>query len=125
MGRHLFDYSQLYDPAAPVVTITIRTDFGVNEPLSAFIDSGADATIMPLSILKQAGARRKDTHRLRGTTGSVDFVGIYRIRLQIGDDALYGIEAVGYGDEIILGRDALNQMAMLLDGPAESIEITI
>ena len=48
-----FDYNTSYDPAIPVVDIEIRAT--KNEPavsVSAIVDSGADATIIPVAILR-------------------------------------------------------------------------
>ena len=38
---------------------------------------------------------------------------------------MYGIDAVGYGDEIVLGRDVLNQITVILEGPLHTCELRI
>ena len=41
--------------------------------------------------------------------------------VQVGDIALPGLYAVGddVGQEVVLGRDVLNRLRLLLDGPAQ------
>ena len=43
----------------------------------------------------------------------------------IGDVILPGIEVVGdpFGNEIVVGRDILNRLRILLDGPARITEV--
>lgn len=52
-------------------------------------------------------------------------VWLYLVNIQIGEILISDIEVVGdeLSDEIIIGRDALNQLRLLLDGPDESVEI--
>lgn len=52
-------------------------------------------------------------------------VGLYLVQIQLESETIYGIEAAGYGSEIILGRDVLNQLELLLNGPALTIEIIV
>jgi hypothetical protein len=46
--------------------------------------------------------------------------------VQIGDLTLPGVEVVGdeLSDEIVLGRDILNLLRVLLDGPREVVEVS-
>ena len=61
------EYSSEYFPPAPVVEITIRPTTGgeTEVALPVFVDSGADATMLPIDALKTVGARyRNPTRRL-------------------------------------------------------------
>jgi len=50
---YTYDYDLTYVPAMPMVTIQIgRPDFDAVLRLPALIDSGADATMIPISHLK-------------------------------------------------------------------------
>ena len=54
-----YHYDNSYDPAMPVMTIGLSPS-GEDVPrqeLTALIDSGADGTILPIHMLKAAGAR--------------------------------------------------------------------
>ena len=52
-----FDYDFAYDPPAPVVPIGIANPDDGRPPLrvQALIDSGSDATMIPLTILQKSG----------------------------------------------------------------------
>lgn len=66
-----FDYDFAYDPAAPVVEIKLhgyQQDRGERD-LRAMIDSGADATLIPLRLLEAVGATYQETVWMRGVTG--------------------------------------------------------
>jgi hypothetical protein len=57
---------------------------------------------------------------LRSQWGERRAVFLYLVDLQIGELTLPGIYVVGdeLGEEIVLGRNVLNQLRLLLDGPA-------
>ena len=125
MAAFLYDSS--YDPPAPVIPIRIGIpDKG--EPRAqqlAFLDSGADATAIPVNLLRKIGARIVGQGKLSGVTGSRIEVDIFRVVIYMPTGISYGIRAIGSrdGDEIILGRDVLNQWRITLDGPGETVEI--
>lgn len=50
-----FPYSYDYQPPAPVVTLTVRWR-DQQLTLSALVDSGADATMLPAGVLQRIGA---------------------------------------------------------------------
>jgi predicted aspartyl protease len=125
MSQYRFAYDRTYDPPAPVIQIVVRTAHGVSTPLPAFVDSGADGTIIPLAVLEQIGARYIDKRNLIGVTGLGQTVGLYPVQIQIGEDVIYGIAAAGYGDEIVLGRDVLNQVTVILEGPLAECELRV
>lgn len=124
-------YSRIYDasysPAAPVVDIIVKA---AEEPIvtveiEALVDSGADATLLPLAILEEVGASYYETRRMRGITSSASSVDLYLVTLQIGPVTIRGVRAVALlqSREALLGRDVLNQIRLTLDGPAEVLEI--
>lgn len=125
MNQLDFAYDKAYEPPAPVIQVVVRTPYAASSPLPAFIDSGADSTIVPLSVLQQIGARYIDKRNLIGITGLGQTVGLYPILIQIGEEIIYGIEAADHGDEIVLGRDVLNQITVILDGPLLTCELRI
>ncbi|MEK7439627.1 MAG: retroviral-like aspartic protease family protein [Chloroflexota bacterium] len=116
-----FSYDDAYTPPAPSCTVTLiapssKQRFTVN----VFIDTGADASIIPLHYLQEIGARRVSETGLRSQWGERRRVFLYLVDMQIADVTLNGLYVVAdeIGDECILGRDALNQLRLLLDGPA-------
>ena len=82
-------------------------------------------TIVPIRYLRQIGARRAFEANLRSQWGERRVVFLYLVDLQTGDITLPGLYVVGdeLGEEAILGRNALNRLRLLLDGPAAITQI--
>lgn len=121
-----FEYDLTYaGPAFPIVQVAItgRNDLTVTQ--TAFLDTGADATVIPISILRQINARRLDQAYARNMDGSRYAITLYSVKLTIGAYPIYGIEAIANEKtvEMVLGRDALNQLVVTLNGLAEMTEI--
>lgn len=115
-----FPYDQTYDPAAPVCRISLYVPAtGQRVNVDAIIDTGADATIVPVRYLRQIAARRTFEATMRSQWGERRRVYLYLVDLQLETLTLPGIYVVGddQGEEIILGRDLLNRLRIILDGP--------
>lgn len=116
-----FPYVTTYDPPAPACDVAlISGPTGRRVELSAIIDTGADGTIIPVRYLREIGARRTFEVGLRSQWGERRQVFLYLIDVQIGDVTLPGLYVVGdeVSQESVLGRNVLNQLRLLLDGPA-------
>lgn len=123
---HTFDYDTTYHPPIPTVELIIGPALKeVTLELKALVDSGADATLVPVSILKQLGARRSRKAWMRGTTGGRVLVDLYAIAVQVGPYQQGLLDVVGavVGDEVIVGRDILNHLIVTLNGPAHVVEL--
>ncbi len=124
--RLSFEYDHTYFPAFPVLDFTISAGKnGRSQPLQGLIDSGSDVTQIPIYILRTIKAREVDDRWVRDASGLRYPVPIYMVQLQIGDFILYGIEVVGRRstNEILVGRDVLNQFVVTLNGLANVTEI--
>lgn len=123
-----FDYSTIYDPAAPVMEMTIGAVEGGGVPrrITALVDSGADGTMIPIDVLQAVGATFVERRSMRGVTGDAIRVNLYAIAVQIGSHPIYGVRAVAIpsGGEAIIGRDVLNQLIVTLNGLAYSVEVS-
>jgi predicted aspartyl protease len=120
-------YLTAYTPAAPVAVIQIAGP-GVDdwiEIIDAFIDSGADATIVPEKVLNQVSASVWDQAWLSSQWGEQRQVFRYEIDLKIAGRVFPGMVVVldELSDEVILGRDFLQQVRLLLDGPAQNMRL--
>ena len=91
----------------------------------ALIDSGADATAIPINYLEQIGALPVENRWLRSATGERHLVQLYEVYLQIGGYGQY-VFVVGdtFSDEATIGRDILNHYVVKLDGPASVVGIS-
>ena len=86
MTVYTFDYNSDYDPPAPVVEITVnKTGQPAHEvTLSVLVDSGADATMLPITALQSVGARYVETRQMRGIVGVAYPVDLYLVTVRIG-----------------------------------------
>lgn len=67
---YTYDYDSNYDPAMPVVDIEIgRALAKTTLALTALVDSGADATMVPMNYLRQIQSRRSRKKWMRGAAG--------------------------------------------------------
>ena len=119
-----FPYSRDYDPPAPFAEITVGQKETVR--ITAFIDSGADATMIPLEVLLAVDALFVEPKFLRGITDYRRIVNIYRVNITIDGLDIPAIPVVALEDysEPILGRDVLNQLIVTLDGIGGVTEIS-
>lgn len=116
-----------YEPPMPVLDIGVSRP-EANQPtviVEALVDTGADGTLFPLEILEQAGAVFVDRAYLRGITGQRQAVDLYLTTVYLDQLRIPGVRAVALpsGSTAILGRDVLNQLDMVLRGPAGVTEI--
>ncbi|MEA3339688.1 MAG: hypothetical protein U9R15_06950 [Chloroflexota bacterium] len=122
-----YPYDQNYSPPIPSLKVTLRiprisTEIG---PFPAIVDSGADATLVPTSHLDTLGARAWNEAYLRSQWGERRRVYTYLVDVQVADQILPAIEVVGddQGNEIVLGRNLLNTLILLMDGPAQTTNV--
>lgn len=123
-----FRYNDDYFPPVPVAEVTFIT---VAEslragPFLAVVDSGADGTIVPLNFLNEIRAAPTVDMMIRSQWGERRKVLLYLVDVQVGEIRLPGIEEVGddQTNEVILGRDILNRLRVLLDGPKQTTNIS-
>jgi predicted aspartyl protease len=124
---YTYPYNRSYQPAMPVVEIELgkggRPEFGKTH--EALVDSGADGTLVPVDILEEIGARSVGAARIRSVLGESQVADIYLVSLRIGSHLLGAVRVVAglEGEEIILGRNVLNQLVVTLNGLASTVEI--
>lgn len=123
---YTFDYDTTYSP--PIPAVELRIGPALEEAvigLKAVVDSGADATLVPVQFLQQLGARRSRKAWMRGTTGNRVLVDLYTIAVRFGPYQQGLLEVIGAtaSDEVIVGRDILNHLVVTLNGPAHVVEL--
>jgi predicted aspartyl protease len=125
--RYTYEYDLTYHPSMPVAEIEIVRTLRDNAlKLVAIIDSGADATIIPLHYLKEIRARKVQTGWLRGTALNRVKIDLYAVSLRLSTFHLGLMRVVGsdHYEEAILGRDVLNQLIVTMNGLASTVEIS-
>lgn len=120
-------YSTRYDPPIPALEIMLCSPEGGPSigPLLALVDTGADGTVVPAECVAQLDLVPIDQVRLRGQWDEGRLAHVYLVDLQIAQNRLPDVEIVEdrLGQEILLGRNVLNRLRLLLDGPAEMTEV--
>lgn len=94
-------------------------------PLPAIVDTGSDGTLIPTEYLEQIEAIGMSDAVLYGVVGEARRVHLYEIDLHVGLLLLPGAIVVGddHGHEAVLGRNILNKLILLLDGPRRETEL--
>lgn len=122
-----FQYSTEEFPAIPTLDLRLGAPYGALSigPLRAYVDTGADATVVPISYLGPLRESISDTKNMRSSWGERREVPIYLLDVGIGDLRFPFIEIVAdeLGEEIIVGRNVLNKLVLTLDGPQGVLEI--
>lgn len=80
---------------------------------------------MPIGIIRQLKAGVVTFKTVRGYAGGRRSVRTYLVDIEISGLTLPGIEVVGddAADQILIGRDVLNKLRLLLDGPGQRTEV--
>lgn len=121
-----YNYDHHYHPPMPMVELSIGLPLSETiVDLPVIVDSGADATMIPVHYLQQVGARRSRKAIMRGVTGVGSLVNLYAVAIQFGPYRQGFAEVVGVvdGGETIVGRDLLNHLMVTLNGPALVVEV--
>jgi len=122
-----YRYNQQYTPPAPFVHVTVRcaqTGLEVQEQ-PAQIDTAADRTVIPLPLVEKLAAIPVRQLPVAGLAGSIFHLSTYLLQLTIRQLPTITLEVLATHDEahILLGRDALNQFRMRLDGPGLLLDL--
>ena len=127
MSHLTFQYDESYYPAFPAIEAEVDgyDDVHGRQTINALLDSGADGTMIPSDVLQAVGAKYEDTVQMYGTAGGVQTVDRYTVAIQIGLHLVQAVHAVAIApdSEAVLGRDVINELAVLLNGPAHMTEI--
>ena len=123
-----YAYNTQIFPPAPFVLLTIRHpvtgDFLSGVP--AQIDSAADRTVLPLSIAEAMKLHSIGNVLIGGVGGTLIAMPSYAVLLGVHTLAERLGEVIAHPEEswILLGRDVLNSLRIVLDGPRMVLEIT-
>jgi predicted aspartyl protease len=118
-----FAYDSRLDPPAPVVPVRVAGRIGEDAAmLSMLVDTGADATLVPTRIVHRLGLPAVDVVAVSGVDGLKQRATVHLASVEVGELRV-SARIIAYADEAILGRDALNQAIVTLDGPSLTIAL--
>jgi predicted aspartyl protease len=122
-----YPYDTSYQPPFPVVRVAFyNSEEGFRTaPEKALLDTGSDGSLVPVAYLRQIYAPALTDIRIRSHWGEWRSAQLFVVDLEFGNLRLPDVFVVGdeEGDEIILGRNVLNELRILLDGPANVADI--
>ena len=113
-------YDTSFRPPAALAHVALQNVGGgiVISDVPMLIDSGADATLIPLSIAKQLNLSSGSlAFELEGFDGNRSIVHTVRAELRFLQRAYTGEYLTVDQEYGYLGRDILNHVSLLLDGP--------
>jgi len=110
-----------FAPPAPVAEVEIgRAEAGTPHVSTLMlIDSGADITLVPRDVVNQLGVRLASArqYELVGFDGTRSFSPAVRLRLRFLGRVFEGLFVLTEQEHGILGRNILNAIPLVLDGP--------
>ncbi len=115
-----------YVPPAPALSVRVSNPYlRRSEKLRAKLDTGADVTVLPTKSLKGLGLVPVRVVKVRGYDGRVKFVASYLADFSISKFTSMMVEVLGAErDDVLLGRNILNQMTATLRGKDLSFDLS-
>lgn len=122
-----YDDSYRNGPAIPVVELkVVPIGDHIGATITAMVDSGADATILPLSFLEDSSVEQVGRTRMRWGNERGKVYDVYLAVIHIGPFQVHGVRILADQEdrEAIVGHDVLNQLVVTLNGLANMVEIS-
>lgn len=122
----IFPYEPAETPPAPYVDAQVnpvrRAHLRAN--FRGKLDSGASMTVIPARLVQQWRLRKQGLIRARAFDGTPSVRPVYRVDIIIGARRFRRVlVTVSHRTNILIGRDVLNQLTILLNGPHLRVEI--
>jgi hypothetical protein len=113
-------------PPVPLVSVDLLSLDGANAiaGVPALVDTGAARTVVPGAFLRQLKLQPVAQARAHGFGTASFVVDVYELRLVIPTVCDLVIRPIEHANEpqILLGREVLNQLRFVYDGPNQFIE---
>ena len=118
-------YSTRFNPPAPLATLQVGVPHGkMVESTEALVDSGADITVIPRTVVEHLGLRMVDIVPVAGFSTAAAGCPVYSACISLEGRELGVTRLISWaGAYALLGRDILNQFKALLDGPEGFISL--
>ena len=112
-----------FDPPAPVAAVTLRDPHSgaTVSDVQVLLDTGADVTLLPRMTVERLGVPllANEQYELMGFDGSRSFARVVMLDVLFLRRAFRGRYLLTEEERGILGRDVLNHVMVLLDGPRQ------
>lgn len=108
-----------FDPPAPVAEALVAGPGG-QVAVTMLLDSGADVTLVPRYVAQAVGASLESLGVvLASYDGNQTSWDVAEVRLDFSGYRFRGAYVVADTDRGVIGRDILNRLVLVLDGPRE------
>jgi hypothetical protein len=110
-----------FNPPAPLALVTLRNPSTgvVVADVALLVDSGADVTLLPRQAVEELGISLATgrAYEIAGFDGNTSFVPAVNLEALFPKRLFKGQYLVIDEERGVLGRDVLNHIALMLDGP--------
>ena len=121
--RRRFAYDQGRHPPAPVLPLHVGSPESDEDVLVAsLVDSGADCTLVPAAIVRRLALPFVGRLLLVGVGGQTRPAPVYAARVRLAGLSCLA-RVIAFDGEAIIGRDLLNRVTVLLDGPRLALSV--
>ena len=113
-------------PPAPFLPVQLASLAERSESVTvqAKLDTGADLTAIPITLIEQLRLMPAGEIEVEGYDRHRATIRAYDVNLQVDQLRVNGLLVIGFAEDyVLLGRDVLNHLRLLLDGPALTTEI--
>lgn len=122
-----YTYNTQKQPPAPFVRVTLRhpnTGAEVRD-LPAQLDTGADRSVLPLSVASALALHQSGVMEVIGVGGNGEEMPVFDVLLGVHNLTPLRTEVLAHPGEpwVLLGRDVLNGYRAVFDGPNLILEI--
>ena len=111
----------LFAPPAPLARVVLRNSQtgAIIKDVPMLLDSGADATLLPQTSVEQIGVdvERNESYELMSFDGSISMARVVQLDLIFMRRAFKGRFLLINQEWGLIGRDILNHLSLLFDGP--------
>jgi hypothetical protein len=122
-----YQYNQQIEPPAPFLHVVLQNPATGEQlrPVPAQIDSAADRTVLPESVVQALQLAQMGTMVVGGLGGITLSLPTYAVLLGVHDRTPQPVKVIASTEEkwVLLGRDVLNAHRVVLDGPQTALEL--